>query len=467
MGIKGWIRGLKEKRSMAGEYLKNLFSDNEYVGTAGVAVTETTAYNYSAFFAAVNLIADSVSQLPIVEYSTVDKSRQRGPIDDVLNVSVNDYLSAYTFRHLLTTQALGWGNAYAQIVDGQLFPMPPDKVTPRLVVGGGLVYDVQAINGVITLWDDEVFHLQGFSLNGTSGMNVIRAFREAIGLGLATEKYGASYFGNGARPDGIITAPTKMTPDALANMRKEVEQLHKGPGNAHKLAIFDAGTEYTAISSNNTDSQFLETRKFQINEIARIFRIPVHLLGGEQATGTYQNLEQSNLFYVQFCLAPWLRKWEVEINRKLIRTGATYVEHITDALLRTDTLSRYNAYNIGYNKWLTKNEIRRKENMEPVDGGDEWGQPAQQADPTAFRDVFSDVLGRIQTRHNAIKAKSKSIDTAEEREWTANALRPAYRAYHNSEEGLDDFVRGLTTGRISGETSILVKGVMGNDRTQI
>lgn len=357
--------------------------------SAGVSVTEQSAPGLTTVGAAIRILSESVASLPLPIYKrTKDSGRERAsdhPLYAVLHDQANPYMTAMTFRELMQSHVLTWGNAYAEIewdATGKiiaLWPMDPSQTEPKYdSVKRDLVYVTHIGTNKIQLPAYRVFHLYGLGTDGIKGKSPIRQHREAIGLAMATEQYGADWFGNGARPGGTLeTDQILKDKDAIDRLRQSWQDFHGGK-NKHKVAVLEGGMKYKPITLPPEDSQFLETRKFQVAEIARIFRIPPHLLG-DLDKATFSNIEQQSLEFVVHTLRPWLVRWEQAINSRLLTPNERkkyFAEHVVDALLRGDIKSRFESYQIArQNGWLSANDIRKLENMNPIDaseGGDSY-----------------------------------------------------------------------------------------------
>jgi hypothetical protein len=221
-------------------------------------------------------------------------------------------------------------------------------------------------------------HIPGLSFDGISGISVIGLARQSIGLSMAIESFGAGYFGRGARPGGVLTFPGQLSPEARQNLRRSFEELHAGGANSHRVALLEAGLKWEAIGVPPDDSQFLQSREFQIIEIARWFNLPPNKLKDLSKT-SYNSLEQMEISFVVDTLRPWLVRWEQQLNRKIIRPkdkGTFFFEFNVDGKLRGEIAARYQSYSVARNwGWLSVNEIREKENMNPIEGGDVYMQP--------------------------------------------------------------------------------------------
>jgi len=245
--------------------------------------------------------------------------------------------------------------------------------------GGELfyVYDQRVV-----LKPSQILHIKSYSSDGIIGKSPIRLAREALGLTVAAEKMGGDRFSNAAHPGGVLEHPGKLSEDGVKNLRESWEKLHRGAGNSSRVAILEEGMKFHNISIPSDDAQWLETRRFQVAEIARLYRVPPHTLGDLQYA-TFSNIEAQQLSFYRDTLLPWLARWEQEIKRKLVMADSVFAEHSVDGLLRGDTEARFSAYKIARDSGiLSVNEIRHKENLNPVEGGDIYLQPLNMTDIT-------------------------------------------------------------------------------------
>ena len=355
-------------------------------GWTGITVNEQNALTLTAFSACVRVLAESTASLPLILYKRrADRGKDRATgrrLYRVLHDLPNSEMTAYELRELMVAHVATWGNAYAEIVPGnggqrvfELWPLRPDKVEIKRIKGK-LFYVVTMPKGKPqALPFERVWHIKGLSGDGIRGYSLVRMHREAIGLAMATEKYGGKFFGNGARPGSVLTHPGELSEKAEKNLRASMEIAHKGLDNAHRLMILEEGMDWKHIGLPPEDSQFLQTREFQLREICRIFRMPPHKIA-DLKDATFSNIEEQSLEFVTDTLRPWLVRIEQSIYRDLLSEQERrlyFAEHLVDALLRGDIKSRYEAYNIGrQGGWLNANEIRERENMNPRDdeGGD-------------------------------------------------------------------------------------------------
>ena len=297
-------------------------------------------------------------------------------------------MSSFVFRETLMTHLLLWGNAYAQIIrNGKgevvaLYPLMPNRMTVDRDSSGQLFYTYQMNNtdaptmkaGTVILKPSDVLHIPGLGFDGLVGYSPIAMAKNAIGLAIATEEYGAKFFANGATPGGLLEYPgTVKDPDRV---RESWNKGFSGSQNAGKVAILEEGMKYTPISIAPEQAQFLETRKFQINEIARIFRVPPHMVGDLEKS-SFSNIEQQSLEFVKYTLDPWVVRWEQSLSRALFTPEEKkryFFKFNVEGLLRGDYQSRMNGYATArQNGWMSANDIRELENLDRIpaeDGGD-------------------------------------------------------------------------------------------------
>ncbi|HUU96343.1 MAG TPA: phage portal protein, partial [Phycisphaerae bacterium] len=317
----------------------------------------------------------------------------------------NPWMSAQTLRETLMGHALTWGNGYAEIERDNagkpiaLWPLRPDRTMPELVKATdgkqSLVYRVTTDSGPdVILFPDELFHVHGLGFDGLKGYSVLELASETIGMNKALEQFGAAFFGNGAMPGGVLVHPASLDDEARKNLRASLEAMHKGATNAHRLALLEEGLQWQQIGIPAKDAQFLESRKFGVTEVARWFNIAPHMIG-DLDRATFSNIEQQFLEFLTMTLSRWLRRWEHEGRRKLFSSPMRrkyFLEFITEGILRGDTQTRYAAYHTAVmDGWLTRNEVRERENLNPLPGLDEPLVPNANAVP-ADKDKPDDEL---------------------------------------------------------------------------
>ena len=360
--------------------------------TSGKAVTERSAMQMTAVYSCVRILAEAIAGLPLHLYTYKEdggKEKAIGhPLYLLLHDEPNPEMSSFVFRETLMTHLLLWGNAYAQIIrNGKgevvaLYPLMPNRMTVDRDSSGQLFYSYQMNNsdaptmkaGTVILKPSDVLHIPGLGFDGLVGYSPIAMAKNAIGLAIATEEYGAKFFANGATPGGLLEYPgTVKDPDRV---RESWNKGFSGSQNAGKVAILEEGMKYTPISISPEQAQFLETRKFQIDEIARIFRVPPHMVGDLEKS-SFSNIEQQSLEFVKYTLDPWVVRWEQSLSRALLTPDEKkdyFFKFNVEGLLRGDYQSRMNGYATArQNGWMSANDIRELENLDRIpaeDGGD-------------------------------------------------------------------------------------------------
>ena len=378
--------------------------------TSGKPVNERTAMQTTAVYACVRILAEAVASLPLHVYEYQDDGGKKlvhdHPLYYLLHDEPNPEMTSFVFRETLMSHLLIWGNAYAQIIrDGAgrvlgLYPLLPDKMEVQRDDRGNIYY-VYSRNsdenpmfkeyGNIKLKAEDVLHIPGLGFDGLIGYSPIAMAKNAVGMTLACEEYGASFFANGANPGGVLEHPGVLKDPS--KVRESWNSVYRGVNNAHKIAVLEEGMKYQQIGIPPEEAQFLETRKFQINEIARLYRIPPHMVG-DLDKSSFSNIEQQSLEFVKYTLDPWVIRWEQSLQRSLLlprEKGKYFIKLNVDRLLRGDYQSRMNGYAVGrQNGWFSANDIREMENMNPIpdeEGGNLYlvnGAMTKLADAGAF-----------------------------------------------------------------------------------
>ena len=378
--------------------------------TSGKPVNERTAMQTTAVYACVRILAEAVASLPLHVYEYQDDGGKKlvhdHPLYYLLHDEPNPEMTSFVFRETLMSHLLIWGNAYAQIIrDGAgrvlgLYPLLPDKMEVQRADKGNIYY-VYSRNsdenptfkeyGNIKLKAEDVLHIPGLGFDGLIGYSPIAMAKNAVGMTLACEEYGASFFANGANPGGVLEHPGVLKDPS--KVRESWNSVYRGVSNAHKIAVLEEGMKYQQIGIPPEEAQFLETRKFQINEIARLYRIPPHMVG-DLDKSSFSNIEQQSLEFVKYTLDPWVIRWEQSLQRSLLlpgEKGKYFIKLNVDGLLRGDYQSRMNGYAVGrQNGWFSANDIREMENMNPIpdeEGGNLYlinGAMTKLADAGAF-----------------------------------------------------------------------------------
>ena len=395
-----------------------------YMGgsTAGKPVTERSAMQMTAVYSCVRILAEAIAGLPLHLYRYKEDGGKEKALDHPLYLLLHDEpnpeMSSFVFRETLMTHLLLWGNAYAQIIrNGKneviaLYPLMPNKMEVDRDEYGQLYYKYQRSNdeaptmegSSVILKPCDVLHIPGLGFDGLVGYSPIAMAKNAIGMAIACEEYGAKFFANGAQPGGVLEHPgTIKDPQRV---RESWQSTFGGSGNANKIAVLEEGMKYTPISMSPEQAQFLETRKFQINEIARIFRVPPHMVGDLEKS-SFSNIEQQSLEFVKYTLDPWVIRWEQSIMRSLLtpeEKKTYYAKFNLDGLLRGDYQSRMNGYAIGrQNGWMSANDIRELENLDRIpaeEGGDLYlinGNMLPMRDAGAFANITPNDDGKEET----------------------------------------------------------------------
>ena len=376
MGL--FSRKKKETRNIdqkTADFIKGVDIDTGQLSNSGVDVDEDSALKISAVYACVKVIAETIASLPLnlmTELTNGDSEKaKQHPLYNLLKVSPNSEMSSFTYREMQMTNLLLWGNAYSLIKrnkQGQIVELYPLKsknmVVERDAVTNNIKYTYTNNRGITkTYTPKQILHVPAFTFDGVLGVSPITYAREAMG-----------FFGNGARPGGVLEHPGVVKdPEKL---RDSWNKVYQGTANSHKVAVLEEGMKYHEIGMSPEDSQFLQTRSFQITEICRIFRVPPHMIG-DLSRSTFSNIEHQSIDFVVHTIRPWLVRWEQAITRSLLNDEERtiyYPKFNVDGLMRGDFTTRMSGYAIArQNGWMSANEIRALEDMNkiPTDqGGD-------------------------------------------------------------------------------------------------
>lgn len=378
--------------------------------TSGKPVNERTAMQMTAVYSCVRILSEAVAGLPLHLYRyTEGGGKEKAlthPLYRLLHDEPNPEMTSFNFRETLMGHLLLYGNAYAQIIQNArgevvgLYPLMPNKMTVDRDSAGRLYYlytrgsddsPVDTETGQVYLPPEQVLHIPGLGYDGIVGYSPLAMAKNAVGLAIATEEYGAKFFANGAAPGGVLEHPgTIKDPQRV---KDSWNAAYQGSGNAHRIAVLEEGMKYQPIGISPEQAQFLETRKFQINEIARIYRVPPHMVGDLEKS-SFSNIEQQSLEFVKYTLDPWICRWEQSLKRRLFTEEEKqeyFVKFNVDGLLRGDYQSRMNGYAVArQNGWMSTNDIRELENLDRIpaeEGGDLYlvnGSMTKLADAGAF-----------------------------------------------------------------------------------
>jgi len=390
-------------------WLMELFGGAE--SAAGIRVNAENALQVSAVYACVRVISETLATLPVGIFEhTADGGNKPAPGHPawaLLKGMPNPEMTPLEFKEMLTAHTALRGNSFAQIIhDGamrprQLWPLHPDRVSIRRD-GGELFYEYRPTQGATQVFPaSEILHLRGLMSDGVWGMNPIAVARETFGAAIATQGYGARFFANDAAPGGVLEHPNSLSDKAHDNLRKSWEDNHKGFLNGRRPAILEEGMKWTTLSIKPEEAQFLETRKFQVQDIARIFRVPPHLIQDLERS-TFSNVEQQSIDFVTHTMLGWVSRWEQALSAKLLTEAERerfFFKFNLNALLRGDVAARFTAYAVGRQwGWLSANDVRRLEDLNPL--------------PSEVGDVYLSPLNMIPAE-DAGKAQDEGGDDAQ------------------------------------------------------
>ena len=376
---KLWEPRAGPKNSLIGNNYSFFFGGT----SSGKTVNERTAMQTTAVYSCVRILAETVASLPLHTFKYTENGKEKATEHSIYHLLAdepNPEMTSFVFRETLMGHLLLWRNAYAQIIrEGRgnviaLYPLMPDRITVDRADSGEIYYIYNKEGKQYYLRNYEVLHIPGLGFDGLIGYSPIAMAKNAIGMAIATEEYGASFFANGANPGGVLEHPGVVKDPA--RVRESWNSVYQGTKNAHRVAVLEEGMKFQSIGIPPEQAQFLQTRKFQLNEIARIFRIPPHMIG-DLDKSSFSNIEQQSLEFVMYTLDPWVVRWEQAIKRALFSKSEKkeyFVKFNVDGLLRGDYQSRMNGYAVGrQNGWLSANDIRELENLNRIPddlGGD-------------------------------------------------------------------------------------------------
>ena len=379
----------KPKDALGGERYNFFFGST----SSGKPVNEHTAMQMTAVYSCVRILSETLAGLPLHVYKYNENGGKekylKHPLYKLLHDEPNPEMTSFAFRETLMSHLLLWGNAYAQIIRNakgeviSLYPLMPNKMTVDRDANGRLFYlyqrsseDIPSLgkDNQVYLAPADVLHIPGLGFDGLVGYSPIAMAKNAVGLAIATEEYGAKFFANGAAPGGVLEHPgTIKDPQKV---KESWNAAYQGSANSHRVAVLEEGMKYQPIGISPEQAQFLETRKFQINEIARIFRVPPHMLADLEKS-SFSNIEQQSLEFVKYTLDPWVVRWEQSMCRALLSDSekpTVFIKFNVDGLLRGDYESRMSGYATArQNGWMSANDIRELENLDRIPaelGGD-------------------------------------------------------------------------------------------------
>ena len=361
---------------------------------SGVTVTPETSLMASPVWACTRLIAESIAAMPTIMYRRLaDGGKERDPnhpLYALLHDSPNDLQTAFAWKRVMMVHALLYGGGYSRILPGvrgpvdRLEPIHPNNIRIEGLPSGGIRYQIRGDDGIESPVNaEDIFHLPGLSLDGVSGLSLVEYARESIGLELAAKGYSAKFFGQNARPGGVLQHPGKLSPEAAKNMRESWEEAHAGVANAHRVAVLEEGTEWKQTGMTHQDAELIAQLDWASADIARFFNVPLHMIQLMTKTTSWgSGIEEMGIEFVVFSLLPWIKNWEQLIAKNLILAPERYfAEFLVDSLMRGKQSDRYSAYATGRNwGWLSANDVRKLENMNPVEGGDAYLRPLNMVD---------------------------------------------------------------------------------------
>lgn len=356
---------------------------------SGVRVTTEGALKYAAVFACVRVLSATLAQLPLHVYERRDddgRTRASGfRLYDLLHRQPNPIMTSFNFRITLQSHLALWGNAYAEIEYSRggdvlaLWPLRPDRMEKVESTGDSLLYHYRLPNGgTAVLPAENVLHLRFMSPDGVTGYSPITLHRQAVGLGLAAEEFGARFFGNDARPGSVLRHPGRLGEEGMKNLRKSWNAAHQGLSKSHRIAILEEGMELQEIGVPPQDAQYIELRKFQRTDIAGIYGVPPHMIADLERS-TFSNIEHQGIEFVVHTMGPWLACWEQGLDNRLMTAAERrryYTEFLVEGLLRGDSAARAQFYTSMFQIGaFSQNDIRRLENVNPIEGGDTYFVP--------------------------------------------------------------------------------------------
>jgi len=355
------------------------------------SVSVDSALQISAVFACVKVLTESIAQLPWIVYERLGEYGEKGSkpaynygLYDVLHNRPNLWQTPFEYKSMIVGHAVIRGNHYSQIISGkrgyvdQLVPLNPDRMEVFQLKDTTLLYKYRRPNGdVIDFTQDEIFHVRNMPMDGIIGLDPVSYARRNLSLAQNAETHGLAFFRNGARPGGVLKSPKPLTRETVDTLRRTWNEIHQGSRNYSKVAILEDGLDYKELGITNENAQFLETRNFQLRDIARMFRVPPHKIA-DLERATFSNIEHQALEFITDTIGPWMRCIEDASHRDLVvDNNKYYTKFRPEAMLRGDIVTRYRAYQTGLQcGWLSVNDIRRKEDMNPIESGDTYVQMA-------------------------------------------------------------------------------------------
>ena len=372
------------------EHTRAFISGEDAPGINGyTSLDSDAAMKYSAVFACIRVLSETLAGMPAMMYQKKKSGDREAitkhPIYDILHNAPNEEMAPFNFKEAcMIALNLGGNSVSERIVNGSgdligLYPYKWQMVKIKRDDSGRLVYEIREGAKEKKLDRSQVFHIPGLSIDGVVGLSPIEYASSAIRLGLSYEQFGVQFYKNGAHSTGVIKHPHALKQEAFDRLKSDFAKNYQGLANTGKPIILEDGADFKELTIKPADAQLIENKRFQIEDIARIYRVPMHLIQ-ELTRSTNNNIEHQSLEFVMYTMLPWFKRWEENINMQLLtpqeRRAGLYVEFKVDALLRGDAKSRADAYAVGRQwGWLSVNDIRRLENMNAIDNGDIYLQP--------------------------------------------------------------------------------------------
>ena len=403
--------------------------------SSGKRVNERTAMQMTAVYACVRILSEAIASLPLQLYKYTDNGGKEKAVEHplyfLLHDEPNSEMTSFVFRETIMTHLLLWGNAYAQVIrNGRgevigLYPLMPDRMNVDRDEKGRLYYEYMVSSddakttkkkeSIVRLSPEDVLHIPGLGFDGLVGYSPIAMAKNAIGLAIATEEYGSKFFANGAAPSGVLEHPGTLKDPS--KVRESWQETFGGSKNANKVAVLEEGMKYTPISISPNEAQFLETRKFQIDEIARIFRVPPHMVG-DLDRATFSNIENQSIDFVKYTLDPWVCRIEASMNRRLLSEDEKkkyFFKFNVDGLMRGDYQSRMQGYAIArQNGWMSANDIRDLEQLSPLsdeEGGNLYLVNGNMVPLTDAGAAYKENLGKEEESDGEVLELDESQDS--------------------------------------------------------
>lgn len=426
---------------------------------SGVQVSLQSAMAHGSVWACVRVISETMASLPLALIQVEGRKRKRLTAHPALMVMKYPHPehTDFEFRELMMNHTCYRGQAFAQKVYDNggrlkmLNPLDPSCVTVErelLPSGrkGQLLYRVILPHSqqMVTLTEEDIFHFRGPSWDGVNGLSPIGVHRETIGAGLAAQSYGARFFGNSARPGGVIQAPNRLSDSAFKHMKDSWEEAHKGVNNSHKVALLEEGATWSKVGMTNDEAQFIETMKYDAVRVCRIFRVPPHKIG-DLERATFSNIEQQDIQFYKDCMLAWIVRLERRFDHSFLtpeeRAAGLCFKFNANAMLRAATKERYDAYKIGRDGgWLSANDIREMEDDDPIEGGDEYFVPLNMvkagaevtdtlpAPDPAKREAFTPLITSVLER--VLRKEERHLGDLMARPAPAKAVEDFYQRSH-------------------------------------